>query len=238
MKKVLLLKAVKPGEEGDLYVQALAKENYEVSLCSPISFKFTNLQQLTASLQQPSKFSGIIFSSPRTVQAVEKCLPDLGQDGLPGWKPLTAYCVGQATANSVRDDLGLNPVGEQSGNAQNLAKIILEGTKAGSKPLLFPCGTLRRETIPDSLQKAGVDFKAHVVYETIPHPDLEASINQYFEKGMPEFIVFFSPSGVRFSKEFLTKYAMDKIQLYTNPRSVYCIWPSIDGTTDVLVWEI
>ncbi len=47
--------------------------------------------------------------------------------GVQGWKSLPAYCVGQATANFVRDNLGLNPVGEQSGNAQNLVQIILQG---------------------------------------------------------------------------------------------------------------
>ena len=40
---------------------------------------------------------------------------------------MNAYCVGQATANHVRDDLGLIPTGEQSGNAANLVKVILEG---------------------------------------------------------------------------------------------------------------
>ena len=40
---------------------------------------------------------------------------------------MNAYCVGQATANHIRDELGLTPIGEQSGNAANLVKIILEG---------------------------------------------------------------------------------------------------------------
>ena len=62
------------------FAQTLTRENFDVELSSPISFKFTNLDQLSASLLQPDQFSGIIFSSPRTVQAVQKCLPDL-KDG-------------------------------------------------------------------------------------------------------------------------------------------------------------
>ena len=35
----------------------------------------------------------------------------------------------------------------------------------------------------------------------------------FLMQGIPEFVVFFSPSGVRFSKEYLSKYELDKIQV-------------------------
>lgn len=42
------------------------------------------------------------------------------------WSKLHAFSVGTSTGGEVRK-LGLHPVGEDSGNAENLCKIILEG---------------------------------------------------------------------------------------------------------------
>ncbi|XP_071499750.1 uroporphyrinogen-III synthase-like [Diadema antillarum] len=119
------------------------------------------------------------------------------------WRQLPAFSVGTSTGSRVRS-LGLEPVGEDSGNAENLVKIIISAVKPGSKPLLYPCGTMRRETIPKTLEKEGIDFTADVVYQTIANTGLADQLMRYIkEKGAPDCIVFFSPSGVQYSKEVL-----------------------------------
>lgn len=65
--------------------------------------------------------TGIIFSSPRCVQAVEKCDIPLSE-----WSKRKIFAVGGKTADLIRA-LNLEPIGEHSGNANNLSEFIVNG---------------------------------------------------------------------------------------------------------------
>eukprot|EP00057_Strongylocentrotus_purpuratus_P010553 XP_011665027.1 PREDICTED: uroporphyrinogen-III synthase [Strongylocentrotus purpuratus] len=289
----LLLRSAQENDTKDKYQEAFQEADVDCVSLSPIGFEFIDLDTLYAHISHPEDHSGLIFSSPRTVQSVALCLErhdtndewnsrlrdewsklhafsvgtstggvvrklglhPVGEDSgnaenlckiileavKPGskpllypcgtmrretipktlkkeewnsrlrdeWSKLPAFSVGTSTGGVVRK-LGLHPMGEDSGNAENLCKIILEAVKPGSKPLLYPCGTMRRETIPKTLQKEGILFKEDVAYQTVPNPDLEQELAKYLqEKGAPFCIVFFSPSGVQYSKEVFDKFKAD-----------------------------
>ncbi|XP_033106830.1 uroporphyrinogen-III synthase-like [Anneissia japonica] len=219
-KKVVLLKAAKGKIEDDLYLKVLRSEGLLVTLIQVLSFKFFNLKELYEQIAQPEKYGGIIFSSPRAVEAVNKSiennssLKEWQANLIPKWHSLPAYTVGQASGEFVKE-LGLIPIGADSGNAENLVKTIKTGYAPSGRPLLFPCGNLRRETIPQSLDDEGISFESVTVYETTAHPEIDESFRNLIKnEGVPDYIVFFSPSGVRFSCEAISSLipAMDEIQ--------------------------
>ncbi|XP_070539988.1 uroporphyrinogen-III synthase-like [Ptychodera flava] len=65
---------------------------------------------------------------------------------------------------------------------------------------------MKRETLPKILEAKNISLKCLEVYRTIPDPDLQKALQDYKSKvGTPDACVFFSPSGVKFSKMALAK---------------------------------
>lgn len=63
----------------------------------------------------------------------------------------------------------------------NLAEsmLILDYLKnALVLPLLFPCSSLRMDTIPNALTQNEIQFEAIESYRTVPHPQLDESIEE------------------------------------------------------------
>ncbi|XP_022080560.1 uroporphyrinogen-III synthase-like isoform X2 [Acanthaster planci] len=210
IKRVLLLRAPRDDSEQDPYQQLFAEKGLDTTSISPLSFEFINLESLYSHITHPEQFSGLVFSSARTVQAVEKCVRKFSsleewQEGRgKDWAALPTYTVGTATAVAARE-LGLTALGEDSGSAVNLVKVIKEGIAPGSKPLLIPRGELAREELPRGLRQAGISYEVDTVYQTICSPTLVENVDRYFNMAVPDVIVFFSPSGVRFSAEVLKR---------------------------------
>ncbi|XP_063964067.1 uroporphyrinogen-III synthase-like isoform X2 [Lytechinus pictus] len=164
----LLLRSAQENDTKDKYQESFRETDVDCVSVSPIGFEFINLETLYAHISHPEDHSGLIFSSPRTVQSVALCLKKHDENNewdarlRDEWNKLPAFSVGTSTGGEVRK-LGLHPVGEDSGNAENLCRIILEAVKSGSKPLLYPCGTMRREVIPKTLQKEELPVTYRVV---------------------------------------------------------------------------
>ncbi|XP_055502696.1 uroporphyrinogen-III synthase isoform X2 [Leucoraja erinacea] len=192
--KVLLLKDPKEGELGlDPYVHEFASHGLQATLIPVLSFEFISLQDLSKKLAHPEAYGGLIFTSPRAVDAVKLCLCEKG---------------------GIREvkEIGLAPLGEESGNAEKLAAYICINNSSISLPLLFPCGTLKRETLPRCLHEKNVPLDSFTIYQTSPHPSFQQALSDYFsEQGIPASITFFSPSGVRFCLKTIKDLAGDSI---------------------------
>ncbi|XP_073408876.1 uroporphyrinogen-III synthase isoform X2 [Dendrobates tinctorius] len=214
--KILLLKDPKSGDEAsDPYVQELSSHGYQTTLIPVLSFTFVSLEHLSDKLTHPENYAGLIFTSPRAVEAVKLCLEnskDAWEHSLrEKWNCKSIYVVGKATAALV-DDLGLSSEGEASGNAEKLADLICSKQVAYSAPILFPCGSLKREVLPKKLQEENVPLESITVYQTAQHPDIRSSLTDYFTKeGIPGSIVFFSPSGVKFCLKLVQQLSNDRV---------------------------
>ncbi|XP_056388976.1 uroporphyrinogen-III synthase isoform X1 [Hyla sarda] len=214
--KVLLLKDPRSGDiASDPYVTALSSYGYQATLIPVLSFKFVSLEHLFDKLSHPENYEGLIFTSPRAVEAVRLCLEDnkeAWEHSLKDkWNCKCIYVVGKATAALV-DELGLSSEGEASGNAEKLADLICSKQISNSAPILFPCGSLKREVLPKRLQEKNVPLESITVYQTAQHPDIRSSLTLYFtEEGIPGSIVFFSPSGVKFCLKVIQELANDQV---------------------------
>ncbi|XP_071986932.1 uroporphyrinogen-III synthase isoform X2 [Engystomops pustulosus] len=214
--KILLLKDPKSGDlSSDPYVQELSLHGYEATLIPVLSFTFVSLELLSDKLSHPENYEGLIFTSPRAVEAVRMCLEnnkEAWEHSLKEqWNRKSIYVVGKATAALVKD-LGLSSEGEASGNAEKLADLICSKQVPSSAPILFPCGSLKREVLPKKLKEKNVPLEAVTVYQTAPHPDIRPALTDYLTKeGIPGSVVFFSPSGVKFCLKIIQELSNDKI---------------------------
>lgn len=189
-------------ESTDVYADELKRHFFHPIFVPTLSFGFKNLEKLHAKLQHPDDYEGIIFTSPRCVEAVCKALDKQEMPG--GWKMLRNYAVGEVTHNMVHDHLQqLFTHGKQTGNARALAQFIID-TFDGSKdsPLLLPCSNLAQDTLNLMLREDGFRVDACEVYETKCNPDLTAKMDAALKEDNIEYMAFFSPSGVNCAYEY------------------------------------
>ncbi|XP_051926839.1 uroporphyrinogen-III synthase isoform X2 [Hippocampus zosterae] len=202
---VLLLKEPNDGDQGsDPYNQEMTNVGLRATLLPVLSFKFVSLNTLSEKVFQTEKYGGLIFTSPRAVEAVKMCLGDRREEweriAKDKWNAKSVYVVGKATAALVRR-LGLNPLGEDTGTAEVLSRVIIERGDTGILPLFFPCGSIKREVLPVALRENGVPLETLTVYQTAVHPDV----------GPPASVAFFSPSGVNFCLQALRGLAGEQL---------------------------
>ncbi|KAJ0173880.1 hypothetical protein K1T71_010026 [Dendrolimus kikuchii] len=189
MKKVVLFKSV-----SEDYQKAFSENDFETVFVEPLQFVFINVNDLFEKLLH-NDYDGIILTSPRAIEAVSKCWDPTK---FVIWNTKRVYTVGEASCHKIKLLLGLEALGATSGNAENLAKIILKENNENSK-FLFPCGNLRSETIPTTLQSAGVTVDALTVYETKENENLKLDLMELNESEEdPCCVVFFSPSGCEY----------------------------------------
>ncbi|XP_059982571.1 uroporphyrinogen-III synthase isoform X4 [Lagenorhynchus albirostris] len=215
--KVLLLKDPKEDDCGqDPYIRELGLYGLEATLIPVLSFEFWSLPSFLEKLSHPEGYGGLIFTSPRAVEAVELCLEkdnktEVWRKSLQEkWNAKSVYVVGNATASLV-NKIGLHTEGENCGNAEKLAEYICS-RESSALPLLFPCGTLKREILPKMLKDKGIPVESLTVYQTIPHPGIQGNLNSYYsQQGIPASITFFSPSGLTHSLKHIQELSGDNI---------------------------
>ncbi|MBA3829193.1 MAG: uroporphyrinogen-III synthase [Taibaiella sp.] len=97
------------------------------------------------------------------------------------------YCIGNATLDAVNVTFPGAHIAGTADNAKQLAQIIIDDNS--DKDILFFCGDIRRDDLPDALTHAGIAVKEIIVYHTELTPQ---RIQQYYDA-----VLFFSPSGVQ-----------------------------------------
>ncbi|KAM3666381.1 uroporphyrinogen-III synthase isoform X5 [Ammospiza nelsoni] len=103
--KVLLLKDPKDKDSGpDPYIEELGSYNLEATLIPALSFEFTSLDSLFEKLSHPECYGGLVFTSPRALEAIKICLKEKSKKEV--------------------EEIGLVPQGEMAGNAEKLAEYI------------------------------------------------------------------------------------------------------------------
>lgn len=100
----------------------------------------------------------------------------------PGW---TVFCLGNTTCELARSIFGPGLIRQTATNAASLAKRIVAEKEI--KEVIFFCGNLRRNDLPDMLHKNNIRVKEITVYQT-------ALVQKTIDKAY-EAVLFFSPSA-------------------------------------------
>ncbi|CAN5164087.1 uroporphyrinogen-III synthase [soil metagenome] len=125
-----------------------------------------------------SKKISVVFTSMNAVEQVASCIT-----GKPDWK---IYCIGGTGEKLVNDVFGVSAIAATANNAAQLAEIIIADK---TDKVVFFCGNIRREELPQKLRNAKIDVEEVVVYKTIETP---VQIKKDYDG-----ILFFSPSAVK-----------------------------------------
>lgn len=176
------------GDESDPYEEALADAGYRGISVPVLEFEFVHSKELREVLEHPRNYDGMIFTSPRAVDAVASAMSWLPTENVI-WHTKSIFAVGPKTAAELRK-IGFEPTGDGSGSADMLSEHIAACTFKRS--LLFLCGNRRRDELPDKLREAAIDFEELCVYHS--HRKESLDLTAYAE---PAWLVFFSPSGVQ-----------------------------------------
>ncbi|VDM16231.1 unnamed protein product [Hydatigera taeniaeformis] len=119
------------------------------------------------------------------------------------------FAVGPATS-SAASKLGFKPRGSHTGNARDLANLIIDdyAEEVSTKPILLLTGARHSSVLPDRLRKAGLLVEEVVIYSSNPNPNFETRLLSVLKKSEnhPQYLVFFSPSGVELAYPILSKF--------------------------------
>lgn len=175
-------------EAGARYTPQLESKGLKVHRTTVLAYDYSQdgITRLRKHLNDGG-FSGVVVTSARAASAVNLIYEDLDAPKIPDF----VYGVGSSTARSLPERLREKCRGLETGNAKSLAEFI---AKENPGRLLFPCGDLASDTLVKKL-----DLETIVVYETKCCENLENELVKLKNnEGLPENIVFFSPSGVDF----------------------------------------
>lgn len=217
--KVLLLKAA-----DDKYAAAFQRpttqqqdgshgvvSELEAHFVDVLTFEYVNTQALQDALTHLDAYSGILVTSPRGAIAITNAVQalqqqDRGDEGVRCYEQVLEqlrrfpiYSVGRATSREL-DVLGITCLGDESGSAELLAEhlhkdgVLSEEIK--TKPMLFTCGEKRSDVLPESFSQRGLPFEELVVYKSCAVSNIQLPE----DCAQPQWVVFFSPSGLKAMK--------------------------------------
>jgi uroporphyrinogen-III synthase len=124
--------------------------------------------------------STVVFTSMNAVQSVADRLAGK----VPDWRIFT---MGTATRDRVVRHFGEGSIAGTGHDATSLADAVIQSGQV--EDLLFFCGDIRRDELPERLAIAGIRVREIRVYRTLETP---VAIDRPFDG-----ILFFSPSAVR-----------------------------------------
>ena len=241
-EKIILCRGLsEKNDSQEAYVKTLKTAGYSCDCLPTLRFEFVNISKLKECLLSSSSyygsniaydfsafymwlifihliiffyaFIGLILTSQRAAEAIKLSAKE-DDNILYPWRILPVYCVGPATESFVKTHLSSdNCIGKEAGNAKELAELLVASVANKSKPLLYPCSEIGRETIEKTLNENDIRVHRMVVYKTLPSETLEHDLLKFMDN-MPKIFVFFSPSIVEHIVALLKKklYDMNNIK--------------------------
>jgi uroporphyrinogen-III synthase len=139
----------------------------------PIEDDIVNQKVKTLATEQHT----VVFTSMNAVEAVAAQI-----NGVPDWK---IYCIGNTTRQLIEEKWGAEKIMATAENAQRLGERLIDD---GIKEVVFFCGNIRRDELPNKIRSEGGKVEEVVVYETEETP---TKLDKEYDG-----ILFFSPSAV------------------------------------------
>jgi uroporphyrinogen-III synthase len=124
----------------------------------------------------------VVFTSMNAVEVVAKATAGR-TTRKPDWN---IFCIGSTTCELAATHFGETAITGTADNALALADVIIQHKK--EQPVVFFCGNIRRNELPDRLKQHNIPVKEVVVYNTLPTP---VKVDKQYNG-----ILFFSPSAV------------------------------------------
>ncbi|OWY97205.1 Uroporphyrinogen-III synthase [Phytophthora megakarya] len=176
----------------------------EAHFTDVLTFEYLNAELVLDVLSHLDRYCGIMITSPRSgiavVNVVNGLDEELKQQIVEKLRRKPVFSVGAATSRELLP-LGVECKGDDAGSADLLSEylhqdgVLPEDCK--EKPMMFLCGDKRRDTLPDSFRSRSLPLEELTVYQTCAVQNVEFPATCK----VPDWIVFFSPSGLKVVKE-------------------------------------
>ena len=196
------------GDLKDAMVNRIAKF-HEVDVVPFIAISPNRDEQLKSNLASLTQRDlMVVFTSSNGAKAVH----DLLNEKPAGWK---FYAIEGVTSQSVKENFGVDSLAATAYTGEELAGEILKDNSVAE--VVFFCGDLRRDELPEKLRSKGISVTEIIVYNTLATP---VKVEREYDA-----IVFFSPSSV------YSYAAMNKV-----PKEAVCF--AIGNTTANTIRDI
>ncbi len=152
-----------------------------------------DLDSISESLNNLTGYNWIIFASPRAVEAVAAIIQPLLPEVSAG--PRIA-AIGKSTARALEENGWPVHFIPEKYTGEALVKEFGERDWARDAKILFPAGSIARETIPEGLRQLGAHLNQVTVYVNKPAALNRQLCLQQIENGAIDVVTFASPSAV------------------------------------------
>ncbi|WKN33643.1 uroporphyrinogen-III synthase [Porifericola rhodea] len=182
----ILVSQPEPQNEKSPYYDLAQKYNIKVDFRPFIEVKPVNVKDFRKQKVDILDHTAIIFTSRNAIDHFFSICAELKIE-MPA--EMKYFCISEQTANYLQKYIVIRKRKIFTGfrTAQDLIEIL---KKHKGEKYLFPCSSIRKNDIPDFLEKNAYKFSEAVMYETVA-ADLSdlADVNY-------DIIAFFSPSGI------------------------------------------
>ncbi|MEP2773809.1 MAG: uroporphyrinogen-III synthase [Fulvivirga sp.] len=184
--KSILVSQPKPKDENSPYFKLAEKYNLTIDFrpfiqVDPVSIKEFRQQKIDI-----LNHTAIIFTSRNAVDhffdICEKLKIEMPAD-------MKYFCISEQTANYLQKYIVIRKRKIFTGH-RTAAELIEILKKHKNEKYLFPCSDIRKDDIPEFLDKNGFNFSEAIIYRTVAS-DLSDLTNVYYD-----ILAFYSPSGI------------------------------------------
>ncbi len=184
--KSILVSQPKPKDENSPYFKLAEKYNLTIDFrpfiqVDPVSIKEFRQQKIDI-----LNHTAIIFTSRNAVDhffdICEKLKIEMPAD-------MKYFCISEQTANYLQKYIVIRKRKIFTGH-RTAAELIEILKKHKNEKYLFPCSDIRKDDIPEFLDKNGFNYSEAIIYRTVAS-DLSDLTNVYYD-----ILAFYSPSGI------------------------------------------
>lgn len=146
-------------------IPAIVEQHPLISFAEPVDWA-----PLDKALDRVQSYGAVAFTSPRAAESVAKRFAVRGMSWHSGAPTPVVWAGGSATAAALEGVLGAVRTPDDSdtsrwGAARALARAMIDAGVAS--PVLFPCGEIRRDELPERLRHSGHRVDEVVCYRSI-----------------------------------------------------------------------
>lgn len=188
MRKVksILVTQEAPADVNSPYIKLAERYNLKIDFIPFIQVEPVQLKEFRKQKIEILNFSAVIFTSRNAVDHFFQMCAEMKIE-VPA--DMKYFCISEQTSNYLQKYIVIRKRKIFTGmkTAQDLIEIL---RKHKNEKYLFPCSDIRKNDIPDFLEKNGYDYAEAVMYHTI------ASDLSHLENVFYDILAFFSPSGI------------------------------------------
>lgn len=185
--RTVLVSQPAPNTESSPYAEIAKKEKVKFEFRSFIQVAGVEAREFRMQKIDISQYTGVIFTSRGAIDHYFRLAEEL-RFQVPD--SMRYICQSEAVANYLQKHIVYRKR-KISFGARTVADMLPLFKKYPDEKYLLPCSDVMGDDIPNTLDKAGIDWTKAVMYKTVSSDVSDLKIKDY------DMLVFFSPQGIK-----------------------------------------